>query len=347
MITPIRLQALDFEIADLISKCPPVWKHPHKRAIHERVRREGGAVSGTLHYSRWKASPLPERTQLHSCELVAQPGYYTYAEAGPGIWHVNFADTRLFAAYGSPLMAQDEWQVLEHPVLGSLREALLDAELPALTRERDSSTPVLVVNAPRQCVIDLEGTRQNARVATSSGGWWKRLVGAGNTSTQPRPLYGTAFQHADEQEVLDATHILKEPVMTHFIAMAAPIGKGVYSRAQLVDVLETACCGFAAAVLESRQRGSTEEPVSIHTGWWGCGAFGGNRVVMAMLQILAARIAGVDGLVFHFGQAADRVTLDQACSLLDELVTSHSSHVPGIINAIEQRSFLWGTPDGN
>ncbi len=33
-------------------------------------------------------------------------------------WHVNFADRHLFVAYGSPLMAQDEIQCMEHPVLG-------------------------------------------------------------------------------------------------------------------------------------------------------------------------------------------------------------------------------------
>lgn len=32
--------------------------------------------------------------------------------------------------------------------------------------------------------------------------------------------------------------------------------------------------------------------VIVHTGHWGTGAFGGNKVVMAFLQILAAKIAG-------------------------------------------------------
>jgi hypothetical protein len=40
------------------------------------------------------------------------------------VWHVNFADPQLFVAYGSQLLAQDELQAAEHPLLGSIREAL-------------------------------------------------------------------------------------------------------------------------------------------------------------------------------------------------------------------------------
>jgi len=36
-------------------------------------------------------------------------------------WYVNFADPRLFTAYGSGLFAQDEIQAAEHPILGHLR----------------------------------------------------------------------------------------------------------------------------------------------------------------------------------------------------------------------------------
>ncbi len=42
----------------------------------------------------------------------------------------------------------------------------------------------------------------------------------------------------------------------------------------------------------------------IHTGFWGCGAFGGNRVLMTTLQILAAEMAGLERVVFHTGDAS-------------------------------------------
>jgi len=46
----------------------------------------------------------------------------------------------------------------------------------------------------------------------------------------------------------------------------------------------------------------TEIEVRIHTGHWGCGAYGGNKSLMAILQIIAAEAAGVR-LMYH--------TLDQ------------------------------------
>ena len=43
----------------------------------------------------------------------------------------------------------------------------------------------------------------------------------------------------------------------------------------------------------------------IETGFWGCGAFGGDPEIKAIIQLLAASKAGVDELVFYtFGDAA-------------------------------------------
>ena len=32
--------------------------------------------------------------------------------------------------------------------------------------------------------------------------------------------------------------------------------------------------------------------MSLHIGYWGCGAYGGNPVLMIAVQLLAARLAG-------------------------------------------------------
>ena len=51
--------------------------------------------------------------------------------------------------------------------------------------------------------------------------------------------------------------------------------------------------GFRAAKLESQRRlESNQDAVVIHTGFWGCGVYGNDRVLIALLQILAARLAG-------------------------------------------------------
>ncbi len=51
---------------------------------------------------------------------------FSYHPSAPGQveWYVNFADSRLFGFYEGHLFAQDEMQVMEHPCLGSIRDAL-------------------------------------------------------------------------------------------------------------------------------------------------------------------------------------------------------------------------------
>ncbi|WP_395739623.1 hypothetical protein [Prosthecobacter sp.] len=337
-MTPLLQQQLDFDLARLTIDFPPVWRHPHKQAIHDRVRREGGPLTGTLRYTRWQMAPLPQEMNLHACEVRAEAGFFTYTESNPGIWHMNFADPRLFAAYGSPLMAQDEWQVLEHPALASLREAMLRHEPPALTRENGISTPVLIVNAPRQCCIDLSGS------ATSARPWWSRFL----SSATPQPLYGNAFASATQDAVLHATTVLNPPIPSHIIALAAPTGTGVYTPRQITDILQTAFSGFSAAVIESARHGVPSAQITIHTGWWGCGAFGGNRTLMALLQTLAAKMAAVGRLVFHIGGERERCHFTDALSFLD-LVTAQgtTSGIPAIISEIEALNFHWGQSDGN
>eukprot|EP01031_Cornospumella_fuschlensis_P019679 gene19679-24113_t len=115
MTPPRCLQSLSFEIGELMSAHRPVWRHCHKQAIYERVMREAGLPAGILHYSRWAVAEPSGKVELSTCEVVAEPDFYTYTESSNAVWHVNFADPRLFAAYGSALLAQDELQALEHP----------------------------------------------------------------------------------------------------------------------------------------------------------------------------------------------------------------------------------------
>jgi hypothetical protein len=343
---PVLQQQIDFDLAQLASDYPPVWQHPHKQAIHDLVRREGGLLTGIMQYTRWQMAPLPQEQRLHACDVRAEPGFFTYTESNPGVWHMNFADPRLFAAYGSPLMAQDEWQVLEHPALASLREALIHAEHPALTRQSGVSTPVLISDVPRQCAIDLSGCEASETVPLSS--WWRSLFTATQATVTSGPLYGNAFASASSADVLRATRVLDPANPSHIIALAAPTGTGVYSTRQITDILQTAFSGFSAAVLESARHGVAAAHVSIHTGWWGCGAFGGNHVLMALLQILAAKMAGVGRIVFHIGNESDRCHFSDARAFLD-LVTAPdtSGSIPSVVAEIEALRFHWGQSDGN
>jgi hypothetical protein len=64
---------------------------------------------------------LPTHVDAAPTAIGALAGYYDYAGSDEGIWHVNFADPRLFVAYGSPLLAQDELQPSPEAIRGAVR----------------------------------------------------------------------------------------------------------------------------------------------------------------------------------------------------------------------------------
>jgi hypothetical protein len=312
---------------------PPVIRNRNKRIVLETAFPEGSTSSGELAYSRWAAMPLPETANPDAAvDLVeAREGAFDYAPEPiiPGAvhWHVNFADPRLFVAYSGALFAQDEMQVAEHPALGSLKEALLAGGHPALTVEDGHPTPVIIKGVERRC-----------RIATD------RDLAAG----RPRGLYGNAFGQASEDVVRRAVTPIEPPTVTNLIAMAAPDGGvGPYEARDLEYVLDTAFTGFRAAVLESADDAGKTPPVVVHTGHWGCGAFGGNRVVMATLQALAAQMAGVDRLVLHTFSADGHAAWEDAKTLLTDLAGGGSSAVPDLVGKIVARGFHWGISNGN
>ena len=134
---------------------------------------------------------------------------------------------------------------------------------------------------------------------------------------RPAGLYGNAFARADGDVVRRATTPIDPPTITNLIAMAARRGlRGRYGADEIESVLTT-FTGFRAAVLESHRERGPRTSVAIHTGYWGCGAFGGNRVLMALLQVFAAGIAGLDRLVFHVGGPGGRNPLEEALRLVN------------------------------
>ena len=330
---PEPLERLVFPTQKLMEEHPPVIWNRNKRIIFEIACPAGSTSAGDLAYTRWATQPLPEAVDLRAAlELVeAREGAYDYAPdpAIPGSvhWHVNFADPRLFVAYRGALFAQDEMQVAEHPALGALKEALTAGGHLAVTVEDGRPTPVLIKGAERRC-----------RIATS------RDPAAG----RPRGLYGNAFGQASLDVVRRAVSRIDPPTVTNLIAMAAPDGGvGLYNAKDLDFILDTAFTGFRAAVLESVGDGEEQLPVVVHTGFWGCGAFGGNRVLMAILQAVAAEMAGLDRLVLHTFDATGAAAWEEARSLLADLDGSGPAPIPALVERIVSREFYWGVRDGN
>jgi len=318
------LGRIDLRAAELMLSSPPRWADRNKKALFEHVCPPGTKHAGTVAFARYAQRPLP-LTALWADKPLAgelRPDVFQYAprtEARPGVeWHLNFAHSSLFMAYGGPLLAQDELQVVEHPVLAAVRECLCkfgDPRLQPLTREGQIATPVLLRGAQRRCALTTD------------------------------ELYGNAFARAPIDKILRATRVLQPPTISNILAMEAPIGgSGRYRAEELHDVLATAYTGFSAAIEESRLApGGKDAEVVIHTGHWGTGAYGGDRVLMAMLQLIAARLAGVDRVVFHTVDEAGLVPCHKAIEKLGKLT---SRNLGVTIRAIEEMGFMWGAPNG-
>jgi hypothetical protein len=327
------LERFSYDVPALIAEYPPVLHDANKRAVFETACADGCVYAGALGYSRWPARPLPERVDPAEAltPVVSAPTVYDYEPVGglPGAveWHVNFADPFLFFAYGTGLFAQDEMMCAEHPVLGSLVEALRERGRAPVTEDGSGPTPVLVTGAERRCHVITDPDPDSGR---------------------PRGLYGNEFSAADEEVVRRATVHIDPPTVTNIIAMAAPSYRsGRYARDTIERVLVTAYTGFAAAVAESEVIGGAGAPTAIHTGYWGCGAFGGDRVLMSLLQVLAAGMAGVDRLVYHTVSAEGSSPLQAALAIVrDDLAPAGELGAAELVDRIDAMAFEWGTSDG-
>jgi hypothetical protein len=330
-VPTMLLEQLEIEADRLMRETPPVFCDARKQAIAARTCSPTARHGGRIRYSRWSLSPMPDGDIL-SCAaptvaILDGPMIYANPTKHESAWHLNFADPRLFVAYGTGLFAQDEWQVVEHPALGALREWLLREDREPRTNGDAGPTPVLVEGVERRCEITVVPRRgENGPV-----------------------LYGNRFAWASIDEVLRATRVLDAPTTTNIIALAAPAyGNGTYSAREIALILRTALTGFAAAMRRSPAAPDGTRRVVIHTGLWGCGAFGGNPVLMTILQIVAARMAGVSEIRIYVPEPVRRPDVEHGIRLLDDLCAAHQAIVPpALIRELERMGFEWGESDGN
>ncbi len=328
------IERLEFEANELMASHPPILRDANKQTVYDIACPRGSVHHGHLVYTRWRAMPLPARVDIGAGtnRIVGVENIYDYEPvlgSADGLeWHVNFADPSLFGFYGSGLFAQDEMQTAEHPALGALREALLAQGREPVTVENGAPTPVLVRGVERWC-----------RVATNPNA----------AEGRPRGLYGNAFALASTETVRHATSRIEPPTITNLIAIAAPAGgQGHYTAAEIENILVTAFTGFRAAVLESHRARGTNCRVAVHTGFWGCGAFGGDKVLMALLQMVAAQMAGVDRVVVHTFDGHGTRALERARRVAaQEIAGSVPVATAALITQVAAMGFGWGRSDGN
>jgi len=251
-----------------------------------------------------------------SMEPIITVDAYPLTSNQPGLteWFVNFADSDLFYAYGSSLFAQDEIMTTEYPLLGSVREFIQHIQqttpgtrLSTRTIEGLRPTPILITNVPRAWEI--------------------------NTAN----IYGQAFARASVNRVF-AQSIPLQGQRGNIIAMSAlpcnhPRGTP-YSIEEIEYHLQAAEVAFSHAVAMSPDR------CVVHTGNWGCGAFGGNKQLMSIVQFIAGFNAGVAQIRYHAFDEASRALVQDAWELLkeEELKTAQD-----ILRMVPE----WGVGDGN
>lgn len=306
-------QEARFEARSLVADHPPLFRSEKKRALFERVAPAGTEHGGTLEVLRFgprSVTGVYDPKTPSRLEVVA--GVFGYTATGRGTdWYLNFAHHELFSCYGTRLFAQDELQVAEHPALASLCEALLaDPIVTPLTVEDGEPTPVLIRGVERHAAIDT------------------------------REIYGNALANAPDHVVDRAVHRIEPPTTSNILAIEAPFGpSGPYTEAHLDYILRTAFSGFAAAVESS--------PVAavIHTGFWGCGAYGGNRVLMPLLQLVAAQLAGVRDFVFYAVTDDGVPAFEEARRVLAELAPE-AVDVGILVQRILRYGFRWGVSNG-
>ena len=322
------LDRVHFDADKLMETYPPKWRHQSKQAVFDLVCSSEYPFQGQIIYTRWPKMQLPAIIATHN-QLQIRLGVFAYADSTRSScveWHMNFADTDLFVAYGSPLLAQDELQVVEHPILGSLREALrLMGKSAATVDARNNPTPITISGVQRRCAID---TCPNPK------------------SGRPAGLYGNAFARASIKNVMAATRLISPPVISNILAMTAPPGGiGNYSYDEIACITTAAYTGFLAARRVSSELAGALSRTQINTGFWGCGAFGGNRTLMTMLQALAADLAEVD-LIFYATDQAGVSVAKNAYQRYRQMAMATPS-VPEILQMLALEKFHWGESDGN
>jgi hypothetical protein len=311
----------------LMTTHPPQFINQKKKKLYTYCTQDKPLPEGDITFYRFQPLAIPSDWKAVESKVEIVGGVFDYKPStrSSSEWYMNFADRKLFGFYCGALFAQDEIQVQEHPQLGSMHAYLTrdnSGYETNLVRTRDTKanpTPCLFTNVPRWCSIDT------------------------------KDIYGRDFQRTDYETIKEQTTKL-DLTYSNIIAMEAPKhGRGNYTKDQMVDIFTTAYTGFRAVAYVVRTTNPKQRAV-VHTGHWGCGAYGGNQQLMAILQIVAANLAGVD-LVYHAFDQAGTAQAQLGKNTLDEVIgrmKNNQTHATETrIDEMVNKGFKWGVSDKN
>lgn len=171
-------------------------------------------------------------------------------------------------------------------------------------------------------------------------------------------IYGNKFQSATEDDLREAFNKQEPPQTVNLIAIEAlSYGQGDYTRDQIRFLLDTCYSGFKAAQILalktfrlnkgahiSSRRGGRNTAIHdirtiVHTGFWGCGAYGNNKLLILVVQCLAAHWAMIDKLVFHLQSDEYAKLVTDAQAIVDSL--AKIADVNQVIEDLYNRKFQW------
>jgi hypothetical protein len=167
-------------------------------------------------------------------------------------------------------------------------------------------------------------------------------------------VYGNAFAKASERQLIQACQYLPKSQTVNLIAIEAPShGRGSYTREQIEYILVTCYVGFKAAGIlankthalntrnqqSSSRSGNSRFRTIIHTGWWGCGAYGNNRRMILLTQILAAYWTQIDEIIFHTQTTEHQKDIDAAREFATKML--REKRIDDVIKQILQLDLQW------
>ncbi|KAI8847053.1 hypothetical protein BC829DRAFT_444917 [Chytridium lagenaria] len=255
-------------------------------------------------------------------------------------WYVVFSDQNMFVYSHTDRFASEEIAAVEHPVLGSIKEALNDYSVHGIFTEPPSygrwASPI--------------GFARRYQAMTGLFAGYNPLSVNDKNFYLPKEKQSEDFRHEDigpftrdsahrptPYLIMDVPLVCKlklllpvystlpiRPRITNNLVVMSSLDQlfnplrariGPYTLYQIRFIYRTAYTAFNGLVVTTKKRmqarqqkeadvagrssGHWRPRVVVHTGFWGCGSFGGNRAVMAYLQMVAASAAGVDELHMH------------------------------------------------
>lgn len=319
---------------DLIRYYPPKYSCKRKMQIYKQAKKLFRHRVVTMTISRWKSislgSAIMNEENINNLKIQRCDDFFSYDDHDDKykrVWYLNYADPYLFKYYGSDLFAQDEIQTLEHPLLGSVVEYLNANHfdyMASRTFEVGIPTPYLIEQVPHWINVQTDVVLENG---------------------EHKSLYGHNMAEASVEVFNKGVCVCKKANDDNIIAISAPQnGHGVYTSKQINQIVETLVSSFSAAVYRNQDSEGRERTTTIHSGEWGCGVFGGNKILLFASQMICASIAGVDSLILH---TKDEISVVKAQELYNFICSKHIQSAADAVTTLFTQHFEWGIVENN